>query len=169
MLMHQHSTMRIERWVDPVVDRRGHDPRSMYVERYWLGAIGPSATWIIRRFADRFDDAPQGFDMNPHDLAGELGMSYARGDQSPFGRALQRCVMFGLARPTPDGLAVRRRVPNITRRQLERLPAQLVLDHDEHAQRNCSSDAARVLDALLAAGVAPRLAAMATERAVVDA
>ena len=109
MLMHQHSTMRIERWVDPVVDRRGHDPRSMYVERYWLGAIGPSATWIIRRFADRFDDAPQGFDMNPHDLAGELGMSYARGDRSPFGRALQRCVMFGLARPTPDGLAVRRR------------------------------------------------------------
>ena len=46
-------TIRVERWTDPVVDRRGHDPRSLYVERFWLGAIGPSATWIMRRLADR--------------------------------------------------------------------------------------------------------------------
>ena len=33
----------IRPWVEPVVDARGHDPRSAYVERYWLGVIGPTA------------------------------------------------------------------------------------------------------------------------------
>ncbi len=161
-------TIRVERWTDPVVDRRGHDPRSLYVERFWLGAIGPSATWIMRRLADRFDDNPHGFTLRIADLGAELGMSTTRGEASPFGRALQRCVMFGLARRIDGGLAVRRRLPNITRRQLDRLPAQLVAAHDDHVRRTCTSQGSAVLDALIAAGIHPRTAAMATERALVD-
>lgn len=30
-------------WIDPVVDEHGHDPRSRYVERFWLGVLGPTA------------------------------------------------------------------------------------------------------------------------------
>lgn len=33
----------IRPWADPVVDVRGFDPRSQYVERYWLSVIGPTA------------------------------------------------------------------------------------------------------------------------------
>ncbi len=33
--------VRISPWLDPVVDRRGHDPRSSYVEKFWLGTLGP--------------------------------------------------------------------------------------------------------------------------------
>src|SRR5215470_15811471 len=29
-------------WTDPVVDAVGHDPRSPYVEHFWLGILGPS-------------------------------------------------------------------------------------------------------------------------------
>lgn len=36
--------LRITRWDDPVVDAVGHDPRSAYVERYWLALLGPSSS-----------------------------------------------------------------------------------------------------------------------------
>ena len=42
-------------WIDPVVDDDGHDPRSRYVEQFWLGVLGPTATWLIRRFAAGLD------------------------------------------------------------------------------------------------------------------
>ena len=31
-------------WVDPVLEQVGYDPRSPYVERFWLGTLGPSST-----------------------------------------------------------------------------------------------------------------------------
>ena len=43
------TIVRITPWIDPVVDRRGHDPRSSYVEQFWLGTLGPTATWLVRR------------------------------------------------------------------------------------------------------------------------
>ena len=29
-------------WSDPLIDRLGHDPRSAYVEQFWLSVLGPS-------------------------------------------------------------------------------------------------------------------------------
>lgn len=34
--------LHITAWHDPVVDALGHDPRSPYVERFWLPLLGPS-------------------------------------------------------------------------------------------------------------------------------
>ena len=34
--------VHIVRWDDPVLDAIGHDPRSPYVERYWLSLLGPA-------------------------------------------------------------------------------------------------------------------------------
>jgi hypothetical protein len=36
-------TLEIRAWTDEVVDVVGHDPRSPYVERFWLGMLGPSS------------------------------------------------------------------------------------------------------------------------------
>ena len=33
-------------WFDPTVDEIGHDPRSPYVERFWLGTLGPPTSQI---------------------------------------------------------------------------------------------------------------------------
>ena len=33
--------LRIEAWIDPVIDELGHDPRSAYVETFWLPVLGP--------------------------------------------------------------------------------------------------------------------------------
>ena len=42
------SSLFVVSWPDPVIDQVGHDPRSVYVERFWLGILGPSATWLVR-------------------------------------------------------------------------------------------------------------------------
>jgi len=36
------QTLHIVAWTDPVIDTLGHDPRSWYVEQFWLGIIGPT-------------------------------------------------------------------------------------------------------------------------------
>jgi hypothetical protein len=47
-------------WPDPVIDALGHDPRSWYVEQFWLSVLGPTSTWLMRRLAAGLDAAPGG-------------------------------------------------------------------------------------------------------------
>ncbi len=35
------GSLTIRPWPDSVIDSLGHDPRSHYVETYWLGILGP--------------------------------------------------------------------------------------------------------------------------------
>src|SRR5215211_363292 len=125
------DTIVVLPWADPVVDAVGHDPRSPYVEQFWLGVIGPSATWLLRRLADAFDTHPDGFELDLQEMAGALGLSASNGRNSSFARTLQRCVQFGLARPHSRGVSVRRRLPPLSHRQLGRLPATLQAQHEE--------------------------------------
>jgi hypothetical protein len=124
------AVVTIAPWVDPVVDRRGHDPRSSYVERFWLGTLGPTATWLVRRLAAGFDDQPEGYELDLATTAQALGLSYSRGASSAFSKAFGRCVMFGLAHQRSDGYAVRRMLPDVARRHLSRLPTGLQREHE---------------------------------------
>jgi hypothetical protein len=117
-------------WPDPVIDRLGYDPRSLYVETFWLGILGPTCTWLLRRLAAGLDDDPDGFDLALADTARALGLGDRLGRQSPFRRALARCVGFAMAQQQgPTTLAVRRRIPPLPRRHLDRLPASLQESH----------------------------------------
>lgn len=156
----------IRPWIDPVVDRRGLDPRSTYVEKFWLGVIGPTATWILRRFAEEFDRHPAGFEIDLTVTANAMGLSYAKGPGSPFGRALQRCVMFGLAQPMSDGFSVRRRMPYVTQRYLNRLPADVRDAHESWVRSTASLDVHHLERQLISAGVPPRAAVSASEAAL---
>ena len=153
----------IRPWLDPVVDERGHDPRSGYVERYWLGVIGPTATWIARRFADEFDRSPDGFTIDLEHTATTMGLSFSRGAHSPFGKALHRCVMFGLALPIEGGFAMRRRFPTVARRHIDRLPPDVQAAHDEWARLAIRSDRREIEQRLVEAGIPPAAAARAGE------
>lgn len=133
--------VRIAPWFDPVVDRRGHDPRSGYVERFWLGTLGPTATWLLRRLVAGFDDHPDGYELDLSTTARALGLSYSRGLASPFGKAFGRCIMFGLIHQRSDGYAVRRRLPNMARRHLGRLPEELQDEHDRWVGATSTLDA----------------------------
>jgi hypothetical protein len=122
--------LRIVPWIDPVVDAAGHDPRSWYVETFWLGVLGPSTVWLLRLLAAGFDEAPSGFDLDLDDTARALGIGGRRGRNAPFQRTLDRCVTFDMARPAgPATLAVRRHLPPLARRHLLRLPPTLQERH----------------------------------------
>ncbi len=125
------STVTVRPWVDPVVDDDGFDPRSRYVEIFWLGVLGPTATWLIRRLVAGLEQSPDGYDLDLGATAQAMGLSYATGRSSPFAKALQRCVMFGLAHPIDGGLAVRRRIPPVSLRHLRRMPDSVQATHAE--------------------------------------
>lgn len=42
------DTVIVRAWWDPELATTGFPPRSAYVERYWLGVIGPSACEVAR-------------------------------------------------------------------------------------------------------------------------
>lgn len=156
----------IRPWVDPLVDEHGHDPRSAYVEQFWLGVIGPTATWIMRRFATGFDTDPTGYTLDLDEMATSMGLSFSKGAGSPFGRALNRCVMFGLAQPFSDGYAVRRRIPQVARRHLDRLPDEVRSTHEAWIRATVTVDVRDLEQRLISAGIAPRTAVRASEAAV---
>jgi hypothetical protein len=150
-------------WPDPVVEAVGHDPRSPYVEHFWLGVLGPSTTLLLRRLAARFDTDPDGFELDLSETAGALGLSATSGRHSPFARTLQRCVQFGLAQPHSRGLSVRRKIPPLSQRQLGRLPAGVREMHDHwvtvRGDDHGHLDRARMIArAMLAAGDPPGVA-----------
>ena len=119
-------------WVDPVIDQVGHDPRSAYVERFWLGILGPSVTWFLRYLADRLDAAPDGFDLDLDACAWALGLGNLQGPNAAFPRTITRSCQFGAARALGGTtLEVRRKLPPLNLRQLGRLPAEL---REEHAR-----------------------------------
>ena len=153
-------------WAVPADRDVGHDPRSAYVERFWLSTLGPSATWIIRRLADHLDHEPDGFSINVNELAHSIGLSNAKGAESPFGKALHRCTMFNLIRPSNSGYDVKRRIPDLTTRQLDRMHERLRRDHDEWVQRTWTTDVSAIEHQLVSTGVDRRVAAIAAENGI---
>jgi hypothetical protein len=120
----------IRPWSDPVIDQLGHDPRSPYVERFWLGILGPSATWFLRHVADRFDHEPDGFDLDLTHCASAIGLGRQRGPTASFFRTLIRCCQFNVARVAGDNtLQVRRMLAPLSRRQVSRLSEALQVEH----------------------------------------
>jgi hypothetical protein len=121
----------VRAWWDPELATRGFDPRGAYVERYWLGVIGPSALLLIRRFARGLEEHPGGFRADLADTARALGLGAGTGKQSPIVRTIDRACMFGtMRRAGPGELEVRTHLPRLSRRQLERLPAVVRNSHD---------------------------------------
>jgi hypothetical protein len=107
------SMLPLRPWADPLIDTLGFDPRSAYVEQFWLSILGPSTTWLLRRVAAEFDRTPDGFDLPLADTAREIGLGDKCGRHSPFVRAIARCCQFEMARPAGPGIEVRRRLPSI--------------------------------------------------------
>jgi hypothetical protein len=112
------------------VDAVGLDPRSRYVELFWLPVLGPSATWVLRRLVDHLASDPDGVDLDRRDAAREVGIGGPQSRHAPFDRALRRCARYGMVRlDEPGTVAVRRRVAPVPRHQLSRLPADLQRQH----------------------------------------
>jgi hypothetical protein len=126
------ATLAIRPWPDPVIDTLGHDPRSIYVERFWLPTLGPTSLLLLRRIAAGLDEHPDGIEFDLTELSQALGVGRREGNSSPVVRSLERLAQFDLACGMREtGYAVRRMVPPVNRRHVGRLPERL---QDEHRQ-----------------------------------
>ena len=125
------ATLGIEAWPDPVIDQVGYAVASPYVEQFWLGLLGPSSTWLLRRLVARLEESPEGFDLDLALTATELGLGVRAGRHSPFLRSIDRCCRFGAAQQIGAAvLRVRRKLPPLTRTQIARLPLALQQAHE---------------------------------------
>jgi hypothetical protein len=125
------DSLQVKPLPDEVIDALGFDPRSPYVETYWLSILGPSTTWLLRRLVAGFEDEPDGYELSLAETARQLGLANRGGRHSPFMRAVVRTVQFDLAQMQgTDVLAVRRRVPPLNRRQVQRLSPALQASHE---------------------------------------
>lgn len=123
------DVLTIRPWPDDVIDVVGHDPRTAYVERFWLGVLGPSAIWLLRRLAAGLETSPAGFDLSLGETARSIGIG-GQGRSSPFARTLGRICQFEMARiELPNSVAVRRKLPPLARRHLMRLPESVQEEH----------------------------------------
>lgn len=181
-------TLVVVPWHDDVVDAIGYDPRSIYVETFWLNVLGPTTTWIVRRMVTGLDEYPGGYELDLEQTAAALGLVFTPGASNPFARSLNRSVLFGAAQPVAGGLAVRRRLPPVSARHLQRMPPYLRAAHQSWRRPLPAPDAhrerARILAAamlqagdptdaierqLLGLGIAPPVALDVAQRLVGDA
>jgi hypothetical protein len=127
------ASLRVVAWRDPLVEAFGIDPRSAYVERFWLPVLGPSATWLLRLLSRALEESPGGLVLGLGATARALGLG-GEGRPAALLRAVGRCVRFDMAVYRDAGtLAVRRLIGPLPRRHLARLPTDLQERH--HAWR----------------------------------
>src|SRR3954465_14208007 len=80
----QIDSLHVVPWPDDVIDALGHDPRSNYAEMFWLGTLGPSTTWLLRRMVAGLDSQPDGYELSLSETATCLGLGNKGGRHSPF-------------------------------------------------------------------------------------
>ena len=112
-------------WVGGGLGRTGWDPRSAYVERFWVGVVGPSVIWLMRLLAREFDELESGVSLtlDMEEVARRLGLRYRGGRHSSLMRALNRAELFRLIRRRYDGvIEVACLMPPVPQRMRGRLP-----------------------------------------------
>ena len=137
------DVVQIIPWSDHRKDGFGHDLRSAYVEQFWLGTLGPATTWFLRHCASVLEDTDDAA-MSLRETACALGIGFEGGSRSAMVKTVARACRFRAARAVgSETLAVRLRLPQLSHRQLQRLPASLQRRHEEYVAANQGSDGVR--------------------------
>lgn len=118
-------------WIDPTLEQYGYPVSGDYVETFWLGTLGPTSTWLLRRLVNVLEAAEVTSDVDASirvdvtELAGALGIGSPVDRLTPLAKALDRLVMFGVAQVRGERLVVRRFVAPLAAKQIDRLPTHL--------------------------------------------
>ena len=133
--------MRVEPWADARAEGFGHRPGSAYIERVWLGALGPSATWAWLHLATVATQAP-GSTLDMADLARSLGLGTALGPNGPLSRTLARLAAFDTLQRAGEVLVVRRALPDMPYGLLAQRSASARAAHERLAHTHVAGRAA---------------------------
>jgi hypothetical protein len=137
-------TLVVRLWNEPGEDVA--DARSVYAETFWLPVIGPSATWLLRHLADRFESESETILFDLNETAKLLGVGGSESRHAPLHRAVERCVRYRLAQQeSNDSLAVRSVLPRLAPRQLLRLPGHLQARHREWEDATSQADTSQLV------------------------
>lgn len=129
------NTVTVKKLTDPLVEQLGYGLRSRYVERYWLSVLGPSATFLLRRFALGLETRSDGYTVEMAELSIELGLGTKGGKNSPLWRSVERICRFNAATRNGDVLLVRTALPPLALRHLKRLPPELQQEHEQAVRK----------------------------------
>lgn len=121
--------LEVRPWPDPVLDQIGHDPRSRYVETFWVPVIGPSSHLLHKALVTAVQDASSGVMLRSNDLAMGLGLGIRGGKHGPFWRSIERLARFGIIHRAGPKVMVRMRLAPLNRHQVERLAPHLQASH----------------------------------------
>lgn len=111
-----------------------------YFEQFWLGILGPTATWLARHLSrlvmtEPVDStSPVGTTVDISELGARLGVSAHPLHESVLSRAINRLVMFNLVAPSDTDsstLVVRTNTPRVSDRLVARMHPSL---RDAHWQ-----------------------------------
>lgn len=112
------------------VHRAGFPLEHPYVEQCWTPILGPSSVLLLRRAAYLWR-AQTPAQVDPQELAAQLGLGHRGGQRSPFARTIQRVVRFRFAEwSDPTSLAVYSEVRPLRERELERVPEWCARQHE---------------------------------------
>lgn len=111
--------LAVRAWEDPVRNAVSLALQGPYMEFCWLGVIGPTAAWTLRRLALPLLAGPEALEVDLPSLAQDLGLGHS---SAKLRSALDRLVRFDLARwAAPAELEVATVLPPIHPRHLSRL------------------------------------------------
>ncbi len=114
-------------WTDPHFDRWGSEPRSSYVERFWLPVLGPSSIVLARNIATAFDSNNGSYRINSAVQAASVGLAPGQ-----LRRVIERLIGFGLAKYCdPNTVALRTAWPLIGSSAIRQLPKPLYQLHSD--------------------------------------
>lgn len=119
---------------DDIVETLGFKPTSMYVEMCWLPVLGPTASWLYRRLGSWATFNPEGTTVDTTDLSVSLGLGEGLGKNSMIARAVDRLVHFDAARWSAGELQVRRALPPLPLRHVQRLSYTCYRLHEEYTR-----------------------------------
>ena len=115
-------------------DLLGHPAGSVYVETFWLPLVGPSAVLTLRRLTRWLEHERDGITVSVAILSSCLGLGTGTGRRAPVARTLARLVDFKIASHDRERLLLRRELPMLSARQIERLPPCLITAHEQLIQ-----------------------------------
>ncbi|MFM8870428.1 MAG: hypothetical protein ACKOFD_02480 [Actinomycetota bacterium] len=111
-----------------------------YLEQFWLGILGPTATWLARHLSrlvmaqSEVNTSHVGITVDISELGARLGVSTQPLHDSVLSRAINRLIMFNFAAPSGSDesvLEMRTTAPRVSDRLVARMHPSL---RDAHWQ-----------------------------------
>ena len=114
----------------------------------------------MRRLADEFDAAPEGYEIDCASLSRDIGLGPRLDRRASFTRTLERCEKFHFIQQQGAVLYVRRRIPRLSQRQVSKLSMRLQALHASWTIDPADDGAARRTELVRAAHLARTLLAL---------